>query len=358
MRRFCSGWRGQLVGLSALAMVYGAGCGVQDSDDDEELEVGSVRQEVIVGPTDDRIEYYQSASEVVRRVGDATMGVATALDFQDDALQSRCSGGTCQYDSKIYTQEWVGTAPLLDLYPGSLFMGQRGLPWATAFLVGPDTILTAGHAICGPGNFCSSRNGTMASCGDARFVVGFKAVQGSGTPPQPPNALSENDIYTCVGTPVGVYDGGVNDWAIVKLNRVVVGATPIIVQRTESLPASAQEVAVVGYPRALPLKVAGNGVVVAGSSEWGLNASVDAFVCNSGGPLIDTLTGVAYGISDWGAGADFVKVTENGKDWAKANTAPSGSNPGFQRTSYVASHTTLVEFPQHPALVAAVNTFY
>src|SRR6185312_7645832 len=160
----------------------------------------AVNTQVIYGD-DGRLDYYQIPSEQVKRAADATAVLILATRLSDQ-------GATTLIQTSTYGQS-------LGLCPTEPFYEQERAGFCSAFLVSPDTMLTAGHCIH-----------TQDDCNNARFVFGFK-IDRAGAQPR---SVPTNDVYKCarvVHTEVALADPFGADFAVVKLTRPVEGVRPL-----------------------------------------------------------------------------------------------------------------------------------
>ena len=141
------------------------------------------------------------------------------------------------------------------------FDDQPVAPFCTAFLVGPRVLVTAGHCY---------ENYTLAQ---TRFVFGFR-----GETRPFPDTFKNDDVY--VGADLII---GSSDYAIITLNRDVVGRTPLRVDRTTKIKKT-DPVYVIGHPAGLPLKHA-RGAAVRSVGFDTFTANLDVLGGNSGSPV-------------------------------------------------------------------------
>jgi V8-like Glu-specific endopeptidase len=96
------------------------------------------------------------------------------------------------------------------------------------------------------------------------------------------------------------------DWAIVKLDRNVEGRQPLSIRREGQIQDN-QAVYVIGHPRGLPQKYAGNASVRNNQATTHFVANLDVFGGNSGSPVFNDSTHEVEGILVRGD-LDFVRV--------------------------------------------------
>ncbi len=156
---------------------------------------------------------------------------------------------------------------------------QNTAAFCSGSLVGPDTVLTAGHCIT-----------SASSCRNTRFVFGFVVSQ----PGLTHQTFENDDVYECSSVVHTQADGDGADFAVVKLSRPVVGRTPLVWRRSGSVN-SGDKVYVIGHPVGLPMKITLGGRVRKVNSEYFV-ANLDTYGGNSGSPVFNEQTGDLEGV--------------------------------------------------------------
>ncbi len=246
----------------------------------------------IYGP-DDRIDVW----EVTGPSAQQTLGIVHATAGILDRTQVERPGGGGPCDPSIDPPCPINAAPIdhacvavqgdecsqsLPLCPLEPFFGQPTAPSCSAVLVGPDEVVTAGHCIHhDPSGFCSSK----------RFVFGFQLDHPA--PPEPWFVPSD-DVYDCADVVAYHQDpelsgtscqAGGSDWAVVRLDRPVVGRSPVALATGDVTVGT--PVATAGHPEGLPTKVAAGAVVKSDCGIY-LTANLDVSYGNSGSVVFDT----------------------------------------------------------------------
>ena len=158
----------------------------------------------------------------------------------------------------------------------------------TGFLVGPKTLVTAGHCM---------RN--LGECEKYSWVFNFKSNS---------TAFEDTQIYSCKSIISQKYtniDYDFDDFAVIELDREVEAATPLEFRKEGSITKNTPLV-VIGHPSGLPMKAA-DGAVVKAEGKTVLNeslkrrphffaANLDTFGGNSGSPVFNQTTGLVEGI--------------------------------------------------------------
>jgi hypothetical protein len=162
--------------------------------------------------------------------------------------------------------------PLYNLCEGERFVEQVSAARCSGTLIDDDLVLTAGHCVS-----------DARECGARRFVFRFFY--------EAPGALATlraDDLYHCRRV-VARKEVLAEDWAVVQLDRPVVGHQPAQVQRTPRPLADSAPIALVGFGSGLPMKLDLNGRVIAPRAEVldYFRAAIDAFGGHSGGGVFD-----------------------------------------------------------------------
>lgn len=180
------------------------------------------------------------------------------------------------------------------------FIEQTTLGTCSGFLVGPKTLVTAGHCVV-----------NEKECADNKWVFGFK----NGV-----TELASNQVYSCkkIITQRYVYDAKeVSDYAVIELDRPVSGYVPLKTRKFGRVLLNTP-LLVIGHPMGLPMKIT-DGAVVSRMNEkeltkkWSslkmrshyFTTNLDSYGGNSGSPVFNQKTGEVEGILIQGAD-DFI----------------------------------------------------
>jgi S1-C subfamily serine protease len=193
--------------------------------------------------------------------------------------------------SKSYHLPMDTFGSMQNLCASEPFFDQPSPGFCSGFLVGADLFVTAGHCI---------RSADL--CSGTSFVFNF----GYDHQGRDLNAIEEDDVYHCQSIVAQKLEGGTGrDYAVVKLDRPVVGREPVKLRRS-GVVRPGEGVTVIGHPSGLPTKItSGAKVRVNAADAPYFVANLDTYGGNSGSAVFNTATGEVEGILVRGE-TDFV----------------------------------------------------
>lgn len=251
--------------------------------------------------SDDLMDSYEIADGQINKNADCT----AAICMKDSLIDANNEFST------LKVKNYGETFNLCDIEPFSHQPIAAG--WlCSGFLVKDDIIATAGHHV-------NEENVT-----DLRILFGYKMVDSV----TPVTRFANDNIYHGAKIIRRVHnpEGNGPDWALVKLDRKVVGQT---VARLSSEEISCdQAVYVIGHPLGLPLKCAA-GVYVGDVDETSFMANLNIYSGNSGAPVFDLHTHEVIGMVVKGENRDF---RWTGNCWISVEY-PEGKRAGCTRIS-------------------------
>lgn len=160
---------------------------------------------------------------------------------------------------------------------GERFAKQVTLPRCSGFLVGPDTLVTAGHCVT-----------STYDCLNYSWV--FDYVKGT-------EKIKKSNVYGCKQIvsrkqTLGLF--ATKDYAVIKLDRKVTDREPLEYRKKGSAK-KGTELVVIGHPSGLPTKIADGAEVT--KKRWNFfYANLDTYGGNSGSAVFNKETGVVEGI--------------------------------------------------------------
>lgn len=165
------------------------------------------------------------------------------------------------------------------------FRDQVLLGHCSGFLVGADTFVTAGHCVT-----------SVADCADTKIVFDYNTdIEGAS-----PSFASDSNVYSCKSIVSQALEKTTSgeptlDYAVIKLDRPVVGREPLKVRQSGSV-SIGDPLVMIGGPLGLPTKVDDGAAVAANSNPLWFEATTDSYGGNSGSVIINADTGEVEGI--------------------------------------------------------------
>ena len=222
---------------------------------------------------DDRRDVFQSSNALHLNLANSTAGMIKKSMFVKTAIPN-------VYDLRDTSTLARGQ----NVCSSEKFAQQPLAPTCSGFLVGPDTLITAGHCY---NSFDTPQN----VCANFAWVFDYNMKSFSFNPTK---NISINNVYMCKSV-LAVQRDGLYDYAIIKLDRKVVGRAPLRFRSSGKISNSASLV-VIGHPTGLPTKIAGNGRITFNNELTRFSTTLDTFHGNSGSAVFDSSTGQVEGI--------------------------------------------------------------
>lgn len=288
-----------------------------DSLDIAEEQQGAVRfdqtgrrEPATIYGRDDRMEEYEVTDSRI-----LAAGRATAVLIHESNLVDR-GDGTFQLDAQSFAWWYQWLDPLETghaLCPDEPFQDQPSAGICTGVLVGSDWIATAGHCV---------------ECDRASDVaVVFDFVMADALTPT--TILRADQVYWI--DEVIASQVGCPDWGLVRLDRKVVGRTPLSLRRRGRVPDD-QELLVIGHPWGIPRKYDVGAVVRENTEPTFFQANLDTYQGHSGSPVIHLDSMEVEGIVCRGM-EEFVEDVASGCDRSLVcpdDGCPSGDGPQWE----------------------------
>ncbi|MNL09824.1 Trypsin [compost metagenome] len=209
-------------------------------------------------------------------------GQDTREDVQQANLDSRGSA-TVMLIHNYRLQPPIKT--LRDAYPlcaDEAFQDQPRLGFCTGVLIAPDKVLTAGHCF-----------NEKKDCSQISMLLGFTSDK--------VGKIKKAELYGCTAILSAENSFGPSgmDYAILQLDRKVVGVKPVVVAKDSEVK-NQETVSSYSYPLGLPLKKDTGLVHGSDSKNHFFKVDVDTFEGSSGSPLFNS-RGELLGILSRGA---------------------------------------------------------
>lgn len=230
---------------------------------------------------DNRVDAYASTNSIHKQVA-----LSTAAMIANAQLIS--------WSGKFQIQEYKTLEESENVCASEKFSQQPTVAICSGFLIAPDLLVTAGHCMQ-PSMFNTNPCGTFSWVFDYKMVdeknINFSSIE------------SQN-VYRCNKVVAAKLDNNsMLDYAVIKLDRPVVGRQPLKLRRAGSV-TKGQNLAVIGHPTGLPTKIATGNVIKSEHMNYFVT-NLDTFHGNSGSVVIDSATGTVEGILVRGK-ADYV----------------------------------------------------
>lgn len=225
--------------------------------------------EKVVYGDDDRLDLFETSDSLHLELAKSTAAMISHSKLRDNGNGTTTISGS--------------TLSSRGICKDAKFANQITSANCSGFLVGEDLLVTAGHCI-------RSASDCRASAWVFDFAVETRGdLDGSKKVPT-------SSVYKCSKIIERSLDRGtMDDFALVKLERVVTDREPLTYRTSGKVP-TGTELVVIGHPTGLPTKVAAGAYVRGNSEEKYFVSNLDTFGGNSGSAVFDSKTGVIEGI--------------------------------------------------------------
>jgi hypothetical protein len=228
--------------------------------------------DVIYGK-DNRQDVYQVKNALFKKLAASTAGMVSLSQFSKSSKPGF-------FDLQDLTTLERGQ----NVCPSESFSQQPLGAMCSGFLVGPDTLVTAGH--------CYKTFSTPEDvCKRFGWVFEYDMKSSSSDPTK---SIPLDNVYLCKKIVIAELSES-NDFAIIKLDRKVVGRKPLKF-RTSGKVSDSAELVVIGHPSGLPTKISDGGKVTRNTNPTNFSTTLDTFQGNSGSAVFDAKTGMIEGI--------------------------------------------------------------
>lgn len=250
---------------------------------------------------DDRMDLYATPSEWVQS------STSTLAIIKKSNLKSIRNGNSFTLSDSIKTLK-----ERKNLCEGERYGDQPSAAHCSAFLIGPDTILTAGHCAIDVRGNKSKRE----ICENNYYVFDYY-IQNADAPFE--MEFSKDNVFNCKQVIDAVYENRGLDYAIIKLDRKVRDRKPLNLNYDEVIELD-EPLTIIGNPWGLPIKLAGGAKVVRNEIESSyFAATLDSFSGNSGSAVFNSDTQEVQGILVRGKTDSLSASDRYGKSCNKLN---------------------------------------
>jgi V8-like Glu-specific endopeptidase len=231
------------------------------------FSTGALAQNIpkVVYGADNRVEVYEASSSM------QSVAARTAAMIPMERLKLDVS----ETDPSVKSYTTIQTKLKEEgICPDDRFADQPTPGMCSGFLVGPDLLVTAGH--------CAR---TLVSCQGNAWVFGFAmdaTTQTAGV------NIPVEQVYRCkelVNQKLNSFEG--SDHALIRLDRVVTGLTPLNLRTTGKIEDNTG-IVVIGHPMGLPTKISDGANVRTNVHPHYFVANLDTFGGNSGSAVFNT----------------------------------------------------------------------
>jgi S1-C subfamily serine protease len=229
------------------------------------LSLGAQASTKVIYGEDNRVDVYASTNAMY-----VELAASTAAMISTSSLSQR-SDGTMSVSGGSLTSRGMCAS--------ERFANQKSAANCSGFLVGEDTLVTAGHCI-----------DSQSACNSYSWVFGFKMENADQLA-----QVDASNVYRCKSIVKTVLDRSTsNDFAVIKLDRKVTDRR-ILEFRNSGTASVGDNLVVIGHPTGLPTKIA-DGSKVRSLKGTYFVANLDTYGGNSGSAVFNADTGLIEGI--------------------------------------------------------------
>lgn len=302
------------LGTLLCTTLVAAGCAKEAlTTSGQENQKTELTENVIYGQ-DGRVDVYQ-ASEALKVLADSTVALIKNAELTQQGATTLIAGESFAQSYSLCTSE--------------KFREQNTSAFCSGALVGPDTVITAGHCIT-----------SQSDCVNTSFVFGF-AVKSAGVLP---TQVNSSEVYRCREIVHRVLENSGLDYAVIKLDRVVTNHRPLKVRRSGEASVN-DPLLVIGHPVGLPTKITTGGKVRSTANNKYYVTNLDTYGGNSGSAVFNAQTLEIEGILVRGE-QDF--VYQGGCNVSKVCSDDSCRGEDVTRISALRQYLPQDSTPQPP----------
>ncbi|MCP4913250.1 MAG: trypsin-like peptidase domain-containing protein [Oligoflexia bacterium] len=239
------------------------------------------RPKVVYG-ADDRVAAELTDNNLYALLSNSTAAMIENKYFVTSTQQDQQQQQQEEDDELFSTIKGPTLAESMNVCKEQKYANKINVGNCSGFLVGPKTLVTAGH--CVPSQF---------QCDGSKWVFDYRfdKITEDGSV-----KILKSNVYSCkkiINQKLSHLSK--NDFAIIELDREVEGREPLKF-RTEGKIQEGTELVVIGHPSGLPSIIADNASVRKNDNDFYFVTNLDTFGGNSGSAVFDATTGVVEGI--------------------------------------------------------------
>ncbi|MES2801249.1 MAG: trypsin-like peptidase domain-containing protein [Bdellovibrionota bacterium] len=288
-----------------------AGCAKEAFTGSPENNIKTELSQNVIYGSDGRLDVYQS-NDALKLLSDSTVALIKNGDLSEQGASTLIAG-------KSFAQSY-------QLCSSEKFREQNTSAFCSGALVGPDTVITAGHCIT-----------SQSDCVGTSFVFGY-TVKSAGVLP---TLVSSNEVYRCREIVHRVLQNTGEDYAVIKLDRAVNNHAVLKIRRSGEASVG-DPLLVIGHPAGLPTKITTGGKVRSTANSSHLVTNLDTYGGNSGSAVFNALTSEIEGILVRGE-EDF--VSQGGCNVSKVCTDDSCRGEDVTRISVLRQYIPQTNAP-------------
>lgn len=269
--------------ISLLAITILCSCGVNKETNTSK---NIIKSNLIMGGYDDRKDISKDESENDKNLfalSKSVVALVKSHNLKEENDRNLWVGKVMSLDKSLdYTKKDLipDNKPNMKWKNSLKFTKQSALSFCTGFYIGNRLILTAGH--------CVQKNN---NCDDFKIVFDYKVEKNHSN--KITNYFPSKNVYHC--KKVISRGNSSNDHAILELDRDVIGRAPVQLNLNSRLENNST-LFMIGHPTGLPMKFSGYTSKVDNGGVKMINAQLDSFRGNSGGPIFNSKTSKVEGI--------------------------------------------------------------
>lgn len=222
--------------------------------------------------------------------GDDNRRLVSEIDSSEETLREMSRAVLAQVprwrvteeDKTSYTIATKNLEKGMNFCPDEKFSALPLVSSCSAFLIGEDLLLTAGH--CVKDKFDCQKNFWVMDYDDE---LGFSIDH-------PKVKIEKEKVVTCEKL-ISIQENSKFDYALMKINRKVVDRKPLVIRKLGKVSNDAN-LTVIGHPMGLPKIVAGEAKIRSNHLPYTFLTNADTFSGNSGSPVINLETHQVEGI--------------------------------------------------------------